>query len=504
VELSLRLEPAWLAWNVRYADGMDTTRYEHRRSEFMDNLGDAIAIIPAGGEQIRNDDVEHAFRQNSDFFFLTGFSEPDSIAVFDPTHDTERYTLFVRPRDPEMEAWNGRRAGVAGAVESFGADAAFKLSEFDEWLRKRLRGRAAAAFSLGGPTDSRVLKALSAARGTSERLGVTVPDRIIDPRSILHEMRLIKSPDEIAALREACRISSVAHTEAMRFTQPGRNEREVQAGLEYVFASMGSERIGYGSIVAGGDNATILHYVENEMPLVNGDLLLIDAGAEYNHLTADITRTFPVNGTFTAPQRAVYDLVLDAERQVIDMCIPGLPFTDMHTKAVEILSAGLVDLGLLPGSADEVIAKGWYREFFFHGTGHWLGIDVHDAGGYRIEGIGRPLQPGMAFTVEPGIYVAPQKSSVSLSHAGYDPDEMLVLSYEIGAAAAKAELENRRSEAGSITFDIPEEFLGIVVRIEDDILMTDTGHENMSAGVPVDPDEIETICAEKSSLPLFG
>ena len=482
---------------------MNTPRYAARRSEFMDNLGDVIAIIPAGQEQIRNDDVEHAFRQNSDFFFLTGFSEPDSIAVFDPGHDTERFTLFVRPRDPEVEAWNGRRAGVAGAVETFGADASFELGDFDEWLRKRLRGRRAAAFALGGPADKRVLKALSAARGTSERLGVAVPDRIIDPRTILHEMRLIKSPDEIAALREACRISAVAHTEAMRFTRPGRNEREVQAAIEYVFASMGSERIGYGSIVAGGDNATILHYVENEMPLLDGDLLLIDAGAEYNHLTADITRTFPVNGSFTAPQRAVYELVLDAERQVIDMCVPGLLYTDMHVKAIEVLSSGLVDLGLLSGSADEVVAKGWYREFFFHGTGHWLGIDVHDAGGYRIDGVGRPLRPGMAFTVEPGIYIAPEKSSVSLSHAAYDPDEMLALSYELGAAAAKAELEQRRSDAGSVTFDIPPEFLGTGVRIEDDILITDTGYENMSAGVPVDPDEIEAICAQQSTLPRF-
>jgi Xaa-Pro aminopeptidase len=470
----------------------------------MGKLGDAIAIIPAGQEQIRNDDVEHAFRQNSDFFFLTGFSEPDSIAVFDPAHDTEPYTLFVRPRDPEIEAWNGRRAGVAGAVESFDADAAYRLDEFDGWLRKRIRGRTAAAFALGGPHESRILKALAAARGTSDRLGVAVPDRIVDPRAILHDMRLIKSPDEIAALREACRISAVAHTEAMRFTHHGRNEREVQAAIEYVFASMGSERIGYGSIVAGGDNATILHYVENEMPLEDGDLLLIDAGAEYRHLTADITRTFPVNGTFTAPQRAVYDLVLDAERQVIEMCVPGLRFTEMHTKSVEVLSSRLVDVGLLPGSADEVIAKGWYREFFFHGTGHWLGIDVHDAGGYRIDGLGRPLEPGMAFTVEPGIYVAPNKVSVSLSHAPYDPDEMLTLSYELGAAGAKAELERRRSEAGSIAFDIPEEFVGIGVRIEDDILMTDDGYENMSSGVPVDPDEIEAICAEESRLVSFG
>jgi len=470
----------------------------------MSELGDAIAIIPAGQEQIRNDDVEHGFRQNSDFFFLTGFPEPDSIAVFDPTHDKERYTLFVRPRDPEMESWNGRRAGVVGAVEQYGADAAHTLEEFDTWLRNRLGGRTTAAFTLESSIEAKVLKALSATRGAGQRLGMTAPDRILDPRAILHEMRLIKSGDEIEALREACRISAVAHVEAMRYTSPGRNEREVQAAIEYVFMSMGSERIGYGSIVAGGDNATILHYVENEMTLNDGDLLLIDAGAEYGHLTADITRTFPVNGKFSAPQRALYDLVLEAERQVIGMATPGLAFTDMHTKAVEILSTGLVDLGLLPGTADEAIAKGWYREFFFHGTGHWLGIDVHDAGAYRVEGVGRPLEPGMAFTVEPGVYVAPEKPSVSLSHAAYDPDEMVKLGYELGATAAKEALENRRKEAGFTTFDVPDEFLGLGIRIEDDILITADGHENMSAGVPVAPDEIEALCAEASSLPTFS
>jgi len=470
----------------------------------MGQIGDAIAIIPAGREQIRNDDVGHAFRQDSDFFFLTGFPEPDAIAVFDPVDDVERYTLFVRPRDPEMESWNGKRAGVAGAVERYGADAAYTLDEFDEWLRKRLLGRPAAAYALGSSLDARVHKALDAARGAHQRLGITVPDRIIDPRAVLHEMRVIKSPEEIIALREACRISALAHNEAMRFAAPGKTERDVQAAVEYVFASMGSERVGYGSIVAGGDNATILHYVENEMTLNDGDLLLIDAGAEYGHFTADITRTFPINGTFTPPQRAVYELVLDTSREIIDMCVPGLPFTDMHMRAVELLSSGFVDLGLLPGTPDEAVAKGWYREFYFHGTGHWLGMDVHDAGAYRLDGVGRPLQAGMAFTVEPGVYVAPHKSTVSLSHALYDPDKMLALSYELGPEAAKAEQDRRRAEAGSITFDVPFEFRGIGVRIEDDILMTDAGHENLSAGAVVDPDEIEAMCAEASLLPDFG
>ncbi len=483
---------------------MDQTRFTARRAAFMEQLGDTIAIVAAGKLQTRNDDVVHAFRQNSDFYFLTGFPEPRSIAVFDPAHDTERFTLFVRPRDPELEAWNGRRAGTEGAVERFGADAAYNLDELDAWLKKRFIGRTSVGYSAADPADERLLAAYAAAQAHARRAGVTSPDRIVDIGAILQEMRLYKSAEEIEALREACRISAVAHTEAMRFTRPGIGERQVQAAIEYVFMAMGSERVGYGSIVAGGKNATILHYVENDQPLDDGDLLLIDAGAEYRHLTADVTRTFPVNGKFTAPQRALYDLVLDAEREVIEMCRPGLVYSDMHERAVEILSHGLVDLGLLPGSGEEVIAKGWYREYFFHGTGHWLGIDVHDAGAYKIGGVGRKLEPSMAFTVEPGIYVAPHKPSVSLSNAPYDPREVAQLSYEIGSAAAKAELAGRTEEAGSIDFDVSSEFLGIGLRIEDDILITTDGHENMSADTPVNPIKIEAVCAEESELPLFG
>ncbi|MCL1594374.1 MAG: aminopeptidase P N-terminal domain-containing protein [Actinomycetia bacterium] len=482
---------------------MDTTRYAQRRSEFMEHLGDMIAIVPAGREQTRNDDVDHDFRQNSDFFFLTGFTEPDAIAVFDPSHDTEQYTLFVRPRDPESESWFGRRVGSEGVRERFGADAGYTIDDFDEWLRRRLRGRADAAYSLGNALDSRVLAALNAARAHAHRVGVTVPDRLIDLTAILHEMRLIKSDGEIAAIREASRISAIAHTEAMRYAAPGRTERQVQAALEYVFAAMGSERVGYGSIVAGGENAVILHYIENDMILNDGDLLLIDAAAEYRHLTADITRTFPVNGEFSTPQRTIYDIVLEAERRVIQMCAPGVPYTDMHTLAVEVLSEGLVDIGLVPGPVDEVIEKGWYRNFFFHGTGHWLGIDVHDAGAYRIDGEGRPLEAGMVFTVEPGIYVAPEKSTITLSDAPYDADEALRLTYELGSARANIELAKRRDEAGSTTFDVPWEFLGIGIRIEDDILVTSNGVENMSSEAPVDPDAIEAVCAEDSALPIF-
>jgi Xaa-Pro aminopeptidase len=482
---------------------MEQTRFSTRRAAFMEQLGDAIAIIPAGKLQTRNDDVEHAFRQNSDFYFLTGFSEPDSIAVFDPAHSSDRYTLFVRPRDPELEAWNGLRAGTKGASDEFGADTAHNLDEFDNWLKSRLIGRTAVGYSLGGANDQRVLAAVAAARSHARRTGVTTPNTITDPSRILQEMRLHKSPEEIDALTRACHVSAVAHSEAMRFVRPGMTERQVQAAVEYVFMAMGSERVGYGSIVAGGANATILHYVENDQVLDDGELLLIDAGAEYQHLTADITRTFPVNGTFTAPQRVVYDLVLDAEKQVITMCTPGLTYSNMHERTIEILSHGLVDLGLLPGTGEEAMEKGWYRQFFFHGTGHWLGIDVHDAGAYKVNSASRPLEPGMSFTVEPGIYVAPTKTAVSLSHAAYDPAEAIELSYEIGSTAAKAEFARRADEAGSFDFEVPSEFLGIGVRIEDDILITETAHTNLSAGAPVEPADIEAMCAEESSLPLF-
>ncbi len=470
----------------------------------MGQLGDAIAIIPAGREQIRNDDVTHEFRQNSDFFFLTGFSEPDSVAVFDPSHDTEPYTLFVRPRDAMLEAWNGLRAGIEGAVEQYGADAAHPIGDLSEWLRTRLDGRSSVVYRLGNAEhDSTILGAFDAARSSSDRFGTNAPTGIVDPRPILSEMRLIKTDAEMEALREACRISAVAHTEAMRFAAPGRTERQVAAALEYVFGVMGSERIGYGSIVAGGDNACILHYVENNQPLNDGELLLIDAAAEYRHFTADITRTFPINGTFSAPQRAVYELVLDAQQRVINMCKPGLPYAEMHSAACAIVAEGLVDLGLLPGSGEEALAKGWYREFFFHGTGHWLGSDVHDAGAYRVDRMPRPLESGMAFTVEPGVYVARNKATVTLGQAAYDPDEVAEMTLRLGVSAAKAELDKRNEEVGTFEFSVPEEFLGIGIRIEDDILITADGFENMSSGVPVDPDQIEAICQEDSSLHLF-
>ena len=478
-------------------------RFSHRRRQFAASLGKGIAVIPALHEVTRNDDVDHVFRQSSDFFFLTGFDEPESIALFDPNHK-EPYVLFVRPRDPEMEAWNGRRAGVDGATARFGADAAYPLDDFDKVLRARLLERDPLWYAIGSPIDSRVLGALRQARGFHTRTGVTVPAAIADPEPILARLRLIKLPDEIDALREACAISAAGHAEAIRFAAAGRTEHDVQAAMEYVFRSSGATREGYPSIVASGDNACILHYTENDRRMEDGDLLLIDAAAEIGYLSADITRTFPVNGRFTAPQRAVYDVVLAAQEAVIDACRPGLPYTEMHEIAVRALTEGMVHLGLLPGPVDDAIAFGWYREFYFHGTGHWLGMDVHDSGSYRVDGEGRPLAPGMAFTVEPGIYVAPGKDTITLVKTRFDVEADRDLAYEQGAAEAKRIIEERRNAAETITHEVPSEYVGIGVRIEDDLLVTETGCENLSRGVPVDPDMIEELWTEATTVPAFG
>jgi Xaa-Pro aminopeptidase len=478
-------------------------RFAQRRTQFMDAIGDGLAIIPAAVESVRNDDVNHVFRQSSDFFFLTGFDEPDAVALFDPKHD-QPYVLFVRPRDPEMEAWNGKRAGVDGATDRFGADEAFPISELEKVLRDRLRDRDTLWYSVGSLIDSRVLGSLRQARSMSIRAGITVPSSIIDPSPTLHEFRLIKSPDEIEALREACRISAEGHSEAMRFATPGRSEHDVQSAMEYVFRASGATREGYPSIVASGDSACILHYTENDQPLGNGDLLLIDAAAEIGYLSSDITRTFPVNGRFSDAQRVVYDVVLAAQEAVIEVCEPGLPYTDMRDIAVRTLTEGMVALGLLPGPVEDAVAYGWYREFYFHGTGHWLGMDVHDAGSYRADGVGRPLQPGMTFTVEPGIYVARDKTVLELAKVPFDVDAERDLAYLEGASEAKRFLDKRREEADVVTHEVPTQFLGIGVRIEDDLLITSSGNENLTRGVPVDPDEIEALFNEAPTVPIMS
>ncbi|RZV42978.1 MAG: M24 family metallopeptidase, partial [Acidimicrobiia bacterium] len=357
-------------------------------------------------------------------------------------------------------------------------------------------------YALGNPRfDDTIVGLLENAGDQRVRNGWTVPSVIENPAPLLHEMRLIKSAPEAEWLAQACHISAEAHKEAMRFSSAGVYEYQTQAAIEYVFRQLGSPRDGYPSIVGSGPNACILHYTENRRQMEDGDLVLIDAGAEYGQFSADITRTFPVNGVFTEPQRAIYDVVLAAQTAALAECTPGGTLTGQHTTARTVIAAGLADLGVLPRSAEESFSMGHEREFFMHGTGHWLGLDVHDAGRYRVDGQPRDLQPGMAFTVEPGIYLDPKRPTVEFALLDYDEDANRSLRYEIGPEAARKQLEERREAAEKIEHEIPAEFLGIGVRIEDDVLITEDGHRNLTAGVPTDPDEIEAICAESSVLP---
>ncbi len=475
-------------------------RFTHRRAQFAAALGDGLALVPAAVETVRNDDVHHEFRQDSAFFFLTGFHEPDAVALIDPANTDEPYVLFVRPRDRDLEIWNGYRAGVEGAVERFGAAAAFPLGELGDELRRRLVGKERLYVRRGTTIDATVDSTLGALDGLAVRFGRTIPTTIVDPTPILDALRLRKTEEEAAALRRACDISVAGHLEAMRFARPGAFEYEVQAAMEFVFRMEGSARNGYPSIVASGANACILHYIENDRRTEDGDLLLIDAAAEYGYLSADITRTFPVNGRFSGPQRAVYEVVLAALEAGIAASGPGGSMAVTHDLCTRILTEGLVDLGLLPRGVDDSLAMHHYKEYFMHGTGHWLGMDVHDAGRYRVAGEPIPLEPGMAFTVEPGIYVAADRDTITFELHEYDAVARLERRLELGPTKAK-ELEAAEAEGcETVEFTIPEAFRGIGVRIEDDILVTATGPENLTRGVPVTIEEIEAVCADASPL----
>lgn len=482
----------------------DLAPFEQRRAEFVGQLADGVAVIPGGRETARNFDVSHPFRQDSDFYFLTGFPEPDAVAVFNPSHPTDKYVLFVRPRDRDREIWDGYRAGVEGAVGDYGADAAYPISELGKKLREYVVDRTTLFYQLGDARfDDRVVALLQTSGDQRVRGGWTVPVKVENPKPILHEMRLFKTPSEADRLRRACEISVEAHAEAMRFAAPGLFEFQVQAAIEFVFRQLGSLRDGYPSIVGSGPNACILHYIENRRQMEDGELLLVDAGAEYGHFSADITRTFPVSGTFTAPQRAVYEVVLAAQRAVIDECAPGSTLDAHHQTARLLITEGLVDLGVVPGPVSDAFEMGFDREFFMHGTGHWLGMDVHDAGRYRIDRKSRALEPGMAFTVEPGVYVDPHRPRVEFAVLEYDEVAQRELAYEVGREEARSQLENRREAAEKRVHDVPAEFLGIGVRIEDDIFITTDGHENLTAGVPTDPEDVEGLCAEAARVPML-
>jgi Xaa-Pro aminopeptidase len=480
----------------------DLAPFLERRRRFAEAIGDALAVIPAAHEIPRNADTSYEFRQNSDFYFLTGFDEPDAVALINPAHAKERFVLFVRPRDREMEIWNGRRAGVEGAIATYGADAAYTVDELDAKLREFALERPSLVYRLGNPHhDGRITRLLGEMRNARARGGFLTPARVEDPGPILDELRLRRSPDELARQRRACQITRDAHIEAMRYAEPGQYEYQVQAAIEFVFRQGGSPRDAYPSIVASGPNATILHYNENSRRMEDGDLLLIDAGCEWGYHAADITRTFPVNGRFAPAQRRIYEMVLRAQLAAIAAARPGNRYEAMHESARRALVEGLVDLGLLPRNVEDSLAMHHYREFYMHGTGHWVGMDVHDVGDYRIRRQSRVLEPGMVVTVEPGLYFDPERSTVTFHLREYSEDEMWERRFRLGMAAAKKIEDEEKARAETVVHPVPAEYRGIGVRIEDDVLITSDGGEVLTAGTPKTIDEVERTCAEAPRLP---
>jgi Xaa-Pro aminopeptidase len=432
----------------------DPAVFAARRDAYMQAIGKTgVAIVRSLPERLRNGDSYHPFRQISDLLYLTGFVEPEATLVLRPGHDTERVVMFVRPRDPEMETWDGRRAGVDGAKAHYGADAAYPASELASKLGELIANSEELHYSLGLHDEMDLLVTHTIARLRKlEKRGKRPPRAVVDPRHALHELRLHKRPEELTAMRKAAAISSDAHVAAMRAGKPGTFEHELEALINYTFRKNGSEGPGYATIVGAGENATILHYIENRCAIADGDLVLVDAGCEYNHYTADITRTWPANGRFTDVQRRVYQIVLDCQIEAVAMVKPGITLDDIHNHCVKKLTEGMIALGLLSGTADERIADQGYRRFYMHGTSHWLGLDVHDVGAYTRDGKARPLEPGMVITVEPGLYIAAD------------------------------------------TPDVPDALRGIGVRIEDDVLVTADGHEVLTAACPKTVEDIEAAC----------
>jgi Xaa-Pro aminopeptidase len=436
-----------------FAKTIPPQEFAYRRQVLLERMGaGAIALVPAAPEVPRNRDVRYPYRQDSDFYYLTGFPEPEAVAVLVPGGEQE-FSLFCRERDPAMEIWHGRRAGPQGAVDRYGADHAQPISEIDQRLPELLENRQRVFYPLGYNVDfdRRVMDWLNKVRA-KVRTGVHAPVEFIALEQVLHAMRLRKSVAEIAVMREAARISAAAHVRAMRTCKPGMMEYEIEAELFHTFIRHGAGWA-YPAIVGGGANACILHYTENNAPLQDGDLLLIDAAAEMDGYAADITRTFPINGRFSPEQRILYGLVLTAQQSAITQVRPGKRWNDMHDAAVRTITEGLLELGLLSGELDSLIAEETYKRFYMHKTGHWLGMDVHDVGEYKTGEDWRVFEPGMVTTVEPGLYIP----------------------------------------AGSEGVD--ERWWNIAIRIEDDVLVTATGHEILSAAVPKTVDAIEALMA---------
>lgn len=433
----------------------DPAGHAARRNRYFQLLGTDAALVVSPPHHHRNADSEYRYRQCSDLFYLTGWEDPESVALFRPGSELP-FVLFVQPKDAEREVWTGVREGVPGAKERYGADAAFPIAEFGSRIGQLLQGYESLQYRFGDDAslDAQISSSIRSYHKVAHRNGAPLPWRFIDPARTLGEMRLLKEPAEIDLLREAGRISAEAHVLAMRTGRPGVHEYEVEAAVDGYFRKKGGNGPGYTTIVGGGKNACILHYITNREVLTKGDLCLVDAGCEYRYYTADITRTFPVSGKFSGPQKDLYNVVLAAQLDAIDCARVGRPFRDMHDAAIRRLSEGLVDLGFFGDEADvdEVIVEEKYKKYYMHGTGHWLGLDVHDAGAYWQGFASRPLQAGMVLTVEPGLYIPIDDN------------------------------------------DAPKPFRGIGIRIEDDIHVTEGEPDNLTAACPKTIKEVEAAC----------
>jgi len=432
---------------------MQGSEFKKRRKRLLQQVGAGnIALLASADLQVRNRDVDYPFRQDSDFYYLTGFNEPDALAVFVPGREQGEYLLFCREFDEKKALWEGAHAGLEGAVRDFQADDAFPIDDVDDILPGLLEGKRKVFYPMGKDSelDHGVQGWLRHIRRQS-RAGASAPGELVSLDLLLHEMRLLKSPAELKLMRRAAEVSAAAHIKAMQTAKAGLFEYQVEAELLYHFAQNGLRAVAYPSIVAGGNNACTLHYTGNHSRLKDGDLLLIDAGAECGHYAADITRTFPISGQYGNAQKILYQLVLEAQSAAIEKIRPGALWIEFHEAAVEVLTKGLLELGLLKGRLKTLIKKEKYKPFYPHRTGHWLGMDVHDVGDYKIDGQWRPLRPGMVLTVEPGLYIP---------------------------ADCK---------------DVDKQWRGIGIRIEDDVLVTKDGHEVLTAGVPKTIADIEAI-----------
>lgn len=440
------------------------SEYARRRKALMAQMEpNSIAILPAAAVVIRNRDVEHVYRQDSDFQYLSGFPEPEAVAVLIPGREYGEYVLFCRERNPQRELWDGIRAGQDGAIRDFGADDAFPINDIDEILPGLIEGRDRVYSAMGSNAefDRHLMEWINVIRSKAH-LGAQPPNEFVALDHLLHDMRLYKSAAEIKVMREAARISARAHVRAMQACRPGLHEFSLEAELDYEFRKGGAKMPAYGSIVASGRNACILHYQENDALLKEGDLVMIDAGCEIDCYASDISRTFPVSGTFSPEQKAIYELVLTAQAAAFAAIGPDKHWNQAHEATVQVITTGLVELGLLQGNVDELIANEAYKAFYMHRAGHWLGMDVHDVGDYKVGGEWRVLEVGMTLTVEPGIYISPDNQQVA------------------------------------------KKWRGIGVRIEDDVVVTKQGCEILTGGVPKSVADIEALMAAARNQPEYA